>query len=58
MKNQWGNIGHAAHLGGAAAGLILSVLIAPSLIFTHTLYLVILLLPLVLLFVYRNKFDL
>jgi membrane associated rhomboid family serine protease len=58
MKNQWGNIGHAAHLGGAAAGLIISVLIAPSLIFTHTLYLVILLLPLVLLFVYRNKFDL
>jgi membrane associated rhomboid family serine protease len=58
MKNQWGNIGHAAHLGGAATGLILSIVMEPSLLFTHTLYVVILAIPLLMLFVFRKKFNL
>ena len=58
MKNQWGNIGHAAHLGGAATGLILSIVMEPSLLFTHTLYVVILAFPLLMLFVFRKKFNL
>jgi membrane associated rhomboid family serine protease len=58
MKNQWGNIGHAAHLGGAAVGLLLSVLYDPSLIYTKTIYLIILAIPLVLLYLYRDKINL
>lgn len=58
MKNQWGNIGHAAHLGGAATGLILSIAMEPSLLFTHTLYVVILAIPLLMLFVFRKKINL
>jgi membrane associated rhomboid family serine protease len=58
MKNQWGNIGHAAHLGGAATGLILSIVMEPGLLFTHTLYVIILTIPLLLLFVFRKKFNL
>ncbi|MBS9774480.1 MAG: rhomboid family intramembrane serine protease [Tenacibaculum sp.] len=32
MKNQTGNIGHSAHLGGAISGYILTILLKPSVI--------------------------
>jgi len=32
MKNQTGNIGHEAHFGGAAAGILLAILLQPRLI--------------------------
>jgi membrane associated rhomboid family serine protease len=58
MKNQWGNIGHAAHIGGAFMGLILSVLYKPGLLQTHGWIFFILVLPLVLMLVYRKKLNL
>ena len=58
MKNQWGNLGHAAHIGGAAMGLVVSVLFKPELIHTRTYILVFLVLPLVLLYVFRDKLKL
>ena len=30
IRNQWGNIGHEAHLGGVITGLLLTVLVFPS----------------------------
>jgi len=41
------NIGHAAHLGGAFFGLIFSVIIAPQLAISNSLYLGIMALPLI-----------
>ena len=58
MKNQWGNIGHAAHLGGAATGLIISVILDPSLLFSRSIILLFLAIPIVLLFLYRDKINL
>lgn len=58
MKNKWGNVGHAAHLGGAGMGLLLTVLFEPSLIHTKPTILVILIGPLVLLYLYRDKINL
>ncbi len=58
MKNQWGNIGHAAHIGGAFMGLILSVLYKPSLLQTQGWIFFILVLPLILMIVYRKKLNL
>ncbi|MBB4037993.1 membrane associated rhomboid family serine protease [Dysgonomonas hofstadii] len=49
MHNQLGNIGHDAHLGGAAVGLILAILIEPVLIQINTLYIAIMIIPLVVL---------
>jgi len=35
MKNQLGNIGHSAHLGGAITGYVLTLILAPKIITTH-----------------------
>ena len=50
MKKQLGNIGHSAHLGGAIAGYLLTLAIAPSLILDHTFVVVLLAIPVVILF--------
>jgi membrane associated rhomboid family serine protease len=56
MKKQLGNIGHSAHLGGAIAGYLLTLAIAPSLIFVHTFVVVLLAIPvIVVFFLSRNK---
>lgn len=38
MKNQLGNIGHSAHIGGAAFGLIVPILVFPQHILQNGLY--------------------
>ncbi len=43
---QWDNLGHAAHLGGAAFGLIYSIAVQPQAAFHNMLYLAIMSLPL------------
>lgn len=54
MKKQLGNIGHDAHIGGAVGGYILTLIFAPYL-FTHSLWIVVLLaVPLVILFVMQR----
>ena len=58
MKNQWGNIGHAAHLGGAITGLIVSLLYAPELFESRSTIIIALCVPLVLMYIYRDKLNL
>lgn len=57
MRSQLGNIGHDAHLGGAALGLILAILFRPTLLHTNALYIGIMILPLIVLtyFVLKKK---
>jgi membrane associated rhomboid family serine protease len=57
MKNQLGNIGHTAHLGGAIAGFALSLFLKPD-IFEHNLIFVILLaLPILYLLFFEKRFN-
>lgn len=37
MKNQVGNIGHSAHLGGAIGGYVITLLLRPSVVSNNTL---------------------
>ncbi len=55
MKKQLGNIGHAAHLGGAMAGYLLTLALLPSLILTETFLVVGLAVPIVVIFVVSRK---
>ncbi len=48
MRNQWGNISHEAHLGGAVMGAIIAILFYPSIALENILYTVLMLLPSVL----------
>lgn len=51
MKNRVGNIGHTAHFGGAIGGYITTLLFKPELLFTDTLMVVLLAVPIIILFV-------
>ncbi|MDU1889700.1 MAG: rhomboid family intramembrane serine protease [Dysgonomonas sp.] len=57
MQNRVGNIGHDAHLGGAAIGLILAIIFKPELLNENALYIGIMILPLIILayFVLKKK---
>ncbi|NAS30815.1 rhomboid family intramembrane serine protease [Flavobacteriaceae bacterium R38] len=51
MKNKLGNIGHTAHFGGAVGGYLTTLLFKPSLITEHTLMVVLLAIPIIILFI-------
>jgi len=51
MKKRIGNIGHTAHFGGAIGGYVTTLLFMPSLLVTHTLMVVLLAIPIIILFV-------
>lgn len=55
MKKQLGNIGHAAHLGGAIGGFALTLLLHPNLFATNTLFVVLLAIPILLLLLFGNR---
>ena len=55
MKKQLGNIGHAAHLGGAIGGFALTLLLRPSLFSTNSLLVILLAIPIVLLLFFGDK---
>lgn len=57
MRNSLGNIGHAAHLGGAAVGLIIAIILYPATLYTNTIYIGLIVAPLIALgyYVYREK---
>ena len=55
MKKQIGNVGHAAHLGGASGGFVLTLLIRPILFSTNTIFIVLLAIPIVLLLFFGDK---
>ncbi|MDT7830378.1 rhomboid family intramembrane serine protease [Pricia sp. S334] len=54
MKSRAGNIGHTAHFGGAIGGFALTLLFQPDLIFTQTLMVGLLAIPIVILFVMQK----
>lgn len=57
MKKSIGNIGHAAHLGGAVIGLILAILFIPQILLFHGYFIALMSLPIIALgyFVYKEK---
>jgi len=57
MRNAIGNIGHAAHLGGAVIGFAAAIVCDPTIIYSHGYYLALIAIPIVFLafIVYREK---
>jgi len=55
MKQQLGNIGHAAHLGGVIGGFVLTLVLNPILFRTNTIFVIALAIPIVLLLSFGNK---
>jgi membrane associated rhomboid family serine protease len=55
MKKQLGNIGHAAHLGGAIGGFVLTLLLFPVLFTTNSTFVIMLAIPIVLLLIFGDK---
>ena len=51
MKAKNDNIGHTAHFGGAVGGYLITLLKEPSLLVDHTLMVILLAIPIVILFV-------
>ena len=57
MKSRHDNIGHAAHLGGSVAGILLTIALLPELINQHAIYIIGMLLPIAVMgfMAYREK---
>ena len=55
MKKQLGNIGHAAHLGGAMGGFIITIALFPQIIAHNLLMVVLLAIPIILLLLFGKK---
>ena len=55
MKKQLGNIGHSAHLGGAIAGFMFTILLFPQIFQIHKTMVLLLAIPIVLLLIFGNK---
>lgn len=55
MKNQVGNIGHSAHLGGAIGGYLITLLLRPSVITNHTVMIGVMALIIAGLFFFGDK---
>ena len=55
MKKQVGNIGHAAHLGGAIGGFILTLVLRPELFSTNTIFVILLAIPIILVLLFGDK---
>ena len=57
MKKQWGNIGHSAHIGGAIGGYVLSILFYPSILANNKLIVILLAVPIILMFIFKDKLE-
>jgi len=57
MKNQWGNIGHSAHIGGAIGGFIFTLILYPSVLIDNKIMVLILAVPIVLMFIFKDKLE-
>ncbi|MEN8124495.1 MAG: rhomboid family intramembrane serine protease [Bacteroidota bacterium] len=57
MKNQWGNIGHSAHIGGAIGGFIFTILLYPEVLADNKIMVLILAIPIVLMFIFKDKLE-
>lgn len=54
MKRRLGNIGHDAHFGGAVGGYVLTLLLAPWILFSHVLMVILLAIPILLLLILQK----
>ncbi len=57
MKNRWGNIGHSAHIGGAIGGFLLTIILYPAVITTNLKMTLLLAIPIVLMFIFKDKLE-
>jgi len=57
MKKQWGNIGHSAHIGGAIGGFVLTILLYPSVLMNNRLIVIALAVPIILMFIFKDKLE-
>jgi membrane associated rhomboid family serine protease len=55
MKKQVGNIGHAAHLGGAIGGFVLTLALMPELFSINKMMVILLAVPIILLLLFSDK---
>lgn len=57
MRNAIGNIGHAAHLGGAVVGFVAAIICFPGIIQSHGYFLALMAIPLIALgyYIYKEK---
>ena len=55
MKKQVGNIGHAAHLGGAIGGFVLTLVLMPELFSINKMMVLLLAVPIILLLLFSDK---
>jgi membrane associated rhomboid family serine protease len=54
MKSQNDNIGHSAHFGGAVGGYVITLMEQPQLLVEHTLMVVLMTIPIVVLFIMQR----
>lgn len=54
MKTRLGSIGHTAHFGGAIGGYVTTLLFQPSLLFSETLMVLLLAIPILILFIMQR----
>jgi membrane associated rhomboid family serine protease len=57
MKNRWGNIGHSAHIGGAIGGFLLTIILNPAVITTNLKMTILLAVPIILMFIFKDKLE-
>ncbi len=55
MKKQLGNTGHSAHIGGAIGGLVLTLALYPQIFNENLTIIIILAIPILLMFVFKDK---
>ena len=55
MKSQLGNIGHGAHLGGGIAGILITILLIPSVVSESWMTILLVLIPFVILMYVERK---
>ncbi len=55
MKKQLGNVGHAAHLGGAIGGFVLTLILFPAIFSLHKTIVLLLGIPIILLLIFGDR---
>ena len=55
MKKQLGNIGHGAHLGGGIAGILITILLMPSVVAQSWMTILLVLVPFIILMLVERK---
>jgi hypothetical protein len=54
MRSKNDNIGHSAHFGGAVGGYVITLIEQPQLLVEHTLMVILLTIPIIVLFILQR----